>query len=103
MRSELYFQLSQQLKWLSQTYSLCVIVVNQVTSTLEENIINHPSHSPFNPNSPLFHQYEFQDIDEAEFGEINSSWSHPNDRSKVVPSLGLAWAHCVNARYLIFD
>lgn len=99
MRSELYFQLSQRLKWLSQTYSLCIVVVNQVTSAVGLDIQNFSTQSHI---SPLFQFYEYQDIDEADFGDISSTLCHMSEKTNVLPALGLAWAHCVNTRLFFF-
>jgi hypothetical protein len=97
IRSEIYFQLSQSLKWLSYTYSLCVIVVNQVTSTMEDH--NYISSIPSSHTSSHT-QHCYQDIDEGEYhGDTNSSFTR--DKGGVLPALGLAWAHCINTRYKV--
>jgi hypothetical protein len=98
IRSEIYFQLSQSLKWLSYTYSLCIVVVNQVTSTMEERnyISSLPSHST------SYHQHCYQDIDEGEYSDGDTkSTNFVRNQGGVLPALGLAWAHCINARYNI--
>jgi hypothetical protein len=92
-RSEVYFQLSQSLKWLSHTYSLCVVVVNQVTSTMDDNLPH---------TTTLYQQYVYQDIDEGEYSNQNTSllslFSQRGAGGGVLPALGLAWAHCINTR-----
>ena len=99
IRSEVYFQLSQSLKWLSHTYSLCVVVVNQVTSTMEDR-----SYIPSLPSShsTSYHEHCYQEIDEGEYGDgdTNSTASVRN-HGGVLPALGLAWAHCVNTRWVL--
>jgi hypothetical protein len=94
-RSEVYFQLSQSLKWLSHTYSLCVVVVNQVTSTMDDNFLSHPN--------PLHQQCVYQDIDEGEYNDHDAPFQSLSPHQGgggggVLPALGLAWAHCINTR-----
>ena len=113
IRSKIYFQLSQQLKWLSHTYSLCIVIVNQVTSVIHD-LPSFTSHS----NGFIDSLHAFHDIDEGEYEKgsnnqntntslnlnINETMNmisvYPTyDRDlTILPSLGLAWAHCINAR-----
>lgn len=97
IRSEIYFQLSQSLKWLSHTYSLCVVVVNQVTSTMEDR--NYISSLP-SSHSTSYLQHCYQEIDEGEYGGDTNAAASVRNHGGVLPALGLAWAHCVNTRWV---
>lgn len=111
IRSEIYFQLSQRLKWLAHTHSLCIVIVNQVTSMVHD-INSYSAHS----NGLLNSLHAYHDIDEGEYEKasndntsrfvLNSNDTmnmisiYPTyDRDmRILPSLGLAWAHCINTR-----
>ena len=74
-RTAALFGLASKLKWLADTFSLCVIVVNQVTA------------GGFNDNPQLMGE-----------GAHAIGGFAGNDRPDTVPALGLVWTTCVNTR-----
>ena len=73
-RTAMLFRFAAKLKWLSDTYKVAVVVVNQVTSTGFEN------------------NTSFSDL---------SSYTFQSENNAVVPALGLVWTHCVNTRIML--
>jgi len=86
-RTHFLFKFAQNLKWLSDTFGLCVVVVNQVNLFALE----------FYKFSCLTIVVNIK-VTAAGFDNEKSSSSSFAD---VKPALGLAWAACINSRQLI--
>lgn len=71
-RSEKLFTISSQLKSLSDIYNVHILIVNQVTASIEQQYIPTSSH-----NRTMV------------------------EKGSTKPSLGLSWSYCVNDRYII--
>jgi DNA-repair protein XRCC3 len=69
-RTMVLFSLATKLKWLADTYNLCVVVVNQVTAGGFDN----------------------------QSASASGGSSSISGNSQPVPALGLVWATCVNTR-----
>lgn len=72
IRTAFLFSLSQKLKWLADTYNVCVVVVNQATA---------------------------DNFDEIKTQKLSISGNVPRDSK---PALGLAWSHCINTRIILY-
>jgi len=73
LRTAALFKLSRQLKWLADTYRLCIVVVNQVTAI----------------------------FDGGGGGGGSGASFFASGGNDTTPALGLAWAHCVNTRIML--
>lgn len=72
LRLALMYRFAAELRHLADTYSLCVVVVNQVTASVDQE-----------PLSSLF------------------SGSFGGAKADPVPALGLGWSNCVNTRLML--
>lgn len=76
-RTQYLFSIASQLKWISETYKIAIVVVNQVIWYLNYLFINHF----------VYHQVT------ADFRFARGN--------QTIPALGLAWSHCVNTRFIV--
>jgi hypothetical protein len=70
-RTYYLFSLANQLKRLSETYNLAVVVVNQVSADMQLS------------------------------SSSSSSSSNNNNNREFNPALGLTWSHCINTRFIV--
>lgn len=85
-RTTFLFQLSSKLKWLASTYKVAIVVVNQVTAYIE------------NQQYIELNGFEDESINKS---RIYSYHLNPHVHNITIPSLGLAWSHCVNTRIML--
>ena len=92
LRTQYLFRLTSLLKWLSNTFNIAIIVVNQVTSLFDDNI-----------STLVLSGYHNDSLDLTNC--LYQSF-HPNRNLYVstasVPALGLAWSHCVTTRIILY-
>jgi hypothetical protein len=70
-RTYYLFSLANQLKRLSETYNLAVVVVNQVSADMQLS------------------------------SSSSSSNNNNNNNREFNPALGLTWSHCINTRFIV--
>lgn len=88
-RTSMLFDLGTKLKWLSNTFDVCIVVVNQVSSTVgglgtTDSTVPIQSFSKFGK--------------ELVIGKDGM----PQLDDTMHPSLGLAWSHCINTRITLY-
>jgi len=82
-RTQLLLKLSQKLKWLSDTFNVCIVVANQVSSSFDVDSAS-VAMNPLGNAGIVVGKDGLLLMDGA-----------------VTPALGLVWAHCVNARIIL--
>eukprot|EP01041_Mallomonas_annulata_P011478 gene11478-24003_t len=106
-RTMLLFRIATKLKWLSDTFNLCIVVINQVSAnfTNDNNNINSNSNSSSRRRSNGFHSNpnEYDDDGNNAMNNMGGGSINSNVHLNVMkllrhckPALGLVWSHCVN-------
>ena len=81
-RTAILFKIASQLKWLSDTFKIAIIVVNQVIF-LDSLVCN-----------------DVVQVTSAGSSRLPSSSNSYS--SETIPALGLAWSHCINTRICLY-
>jgi RecA/RadA recombinase len=84
IRTATLFNIASKLKWLSDTFGMCIVVVNQVTAGgfNTTTVVDSPLVANMGNNSHFIRNNE-------------------NAAAAPVPALGLVWSTCVNTRILL--
>eukprot|EP00026_Physarum_polycephalum_P007512 Phypoly_transcript_07574.p1 GENE.Phypoly_transcript_07574~~Phypoly_transcript_07574.p1 ORF type:complete len:523 (+),score=112.08 Phypoly_transcript_07574:110-1570(+) len=81
-RSKVLWNYANQLKYISDTYNICIVVVNQVSSFFEDTVS----------------KVAVQENQKLQFEKMVGV---SGTGGKFIPSLGLAWSNCVNTRIIV--
>ncbi|CAM6121456.1 unnamed protein product [Calypogeia fissa] len=84
-RGNLFFQISSKLKKLAEKYNLAIVVTNQVIDYFE------PTEAPRRRDA----------APGASLAAVGTAAVLFTSGRRVVPSLGILWAHCVNTRLFL--
>ncbi|CAM6120406.1 unnamed protein product [Calypogeia fissa] len=84
-RGNLFFQISSKLKKLAEKYNLAIVVTNQVTDYFES------TEAPRRRDAAAG----------ASLAAVGTAEVLFTSGRRVVPSLGISWAHCVNTRLFL--